>query len=388
MNILKVEWKKVNKFFKKGFVAVSCATFLGVGIGAGYVIAQNYISTYEKNNFSFDKDAKNNDMSTQAINYQASGIAKVFEQVSNSVVNISTLTSSRGIFSSVGSGSGSGIIYKIDNDDVYIITNNHVIENATTVTISVTGKEQISAKFIGSDPSSDIAIIATSKKLMEDAGITDIKPAKFADSDQIKVGDFVFPIGNALGRGKTITQGIISAQNKQINVDGTQLTVLQTDAAINPGNSGGALINYNGEVVGINTAKLSSYAIEGIGYAIPSNIALKVANNIIQNGSTQKPYLGIQGQTITPEIKEVFNLFTDGVLIVDVEEGGSAEKAGLIPTDIITQFDGKEIKTLEDLSKAIQEVKNDVVNVTVIRNGFQEINIEVKLTNNKKFMNN
>lgn len=373
--------RKVRKACIRTLTTASCFVFLGLGIGSGYILAKNTVAKYEQNNFKFD--ISNQNLTPTEISLTSNGISDIFKEVGDSVVNISTITSSRNIFT--GTGSGSGIIYKIDGDTVYIITNNHVIENASTMTISVTGKEQIPVKLIGADPSSDIAVIAASQKAMQQSGIQNVTVAKFADSDQVKVGEFVFPIGNALGRGKTITQGIISAQNKQINIDGKEFTVLQTDAAINPGNSGGALINSKGEVVGVNTAKLSSSAIEGIGYAIPTNKALEVANDIIENGSVQKPYLGIQAETITEEIKSIFNLKTGGVLIIDVEEGSTAYNAGLVPTDIITSFNGEKIETLANLSNAIKNIKiNDVVKVDIIRNGFQEMTIEVTFmpTNN------
>lgn len=373
----KAKLKKVSLRF---LTTASCFAFLGAGIGAGGIIAKNVLIKYEKDNFKFDTESTGS--VKQDIQLTSNDIATVFEEVGDSVVNISALVAQRNMFS--GTTSGSGIIYKIDGDTVYIITNNHVIENTATITISITGEEQVQASLVGADPSSDLAVLKTSKKALEQAGIKNVTVAKFADSDQVKVGEFVFPIGNALGRGKTITQGIISAQNKEINIDGKKLTVLQTDAAINPGNSGGALINSSGAVVGINTAKLSSSAIEGIGYAIPTNIAIKVVEDIIQNGSVQKPYLGVQGETITQEIKTIFNLGTDGVLITNVEQGSNADIAGIIPTDIIVSFDGKKIRTLEELSDAIKSVQgNQNVEVGIVRNGYQEMTIDVMLTQKK-----
>ncbi len=420
----KAKLKKVSLRF---LTTASCFAFLGAGIGAGGIIAKNVLIKYEKDNFKFDTESTGG--IKQDIQLTSNDIAAVFEEVGDSVVNISALVAQRNMFSGttsgsgiiykiegdtvyiitnnhvientatitisitgeeqvqaslVGADSGSGIIYKIEGDTVYIITNNHVIENTATITISITGEEQVQASLVGADPSSDLAVLKTSKKALEQAGIKNVTVAKFADSDQVKVGEFVFPIGNALGRGKTITQGIISAQNKEINIDGKKLTVLQTDAAINPGNSGGALINSSGEVVGINTAKLSSSAIEGIGYAIPTNIAIKVVEDIIQNGSVQKPYLGVQGETITPEIKMIFNLNTDGVIITNVEQGSNADIAGIIPTDIIVSFDGKKIRTLEELSDAIKSVQgNKNVKVGIVRNGYQEMTIDVMLTQKK-----
>lgn len=373
--------KKLLKSTSKIVTASLCFGFLGIGIGAGKVIGENYINNYEKSNFKFNKiDAE--PVSANGISLTSNNISSIFEEVGDSVVNISTTSVGRNIFNQPlqSSGSGSGIIYKIQKDLVYIVTNNHVIENAGNIVISVTGKEQIPAKLVGSDQSSDLAVLSVNKKTMEDAGIKNLTLAKFSDSEKVKVGEFVFPIGNALGRGKTITQGIISAQNKEINIDGIKLTVLQTDAAINPGNSGGALINSSGEVVGINTAKLSSSAIEGIGYAIPSNIALKVVEDIIENGSVQKPYFGIIGKTITEEDKMIYNLKKGGVFVTEVEEGSNADKSGLIASDIITEFNGKPINSLDDLSNAIKNTKqNETIAFKIIRYGYKEMDLNVTL---------
>ncbi|MFI3230859.1 MAG: trypsin-like peptidase domain-containing protein, partial [bacterium] len=256
--------------------------------------------------------------------------------------------------------------------------NNHVIEDAQYVTISVTGEEQISGRLVGTDATSDLAVFSVSKQEMIDAGIETISVAKFANSDEVEVGDFVYPIGNALGEGKTMTQGMISANNKQINIDGNDLTVLQTDAAINPGNSGGALIDSAGLVVGINTAKLASSQIEGIGYAIPSNIATEISDQIIENGYVQRPYFGVAAKTITQSVKEIYGIQYDGVLVSEVEKGSNAEKAGLVPTDIIISFNGSDIKTAEDLSNAIKSAKlNETFDFEVIRNNSEKLDLTV-----------
>ena len=257
----KAKTKKVAKSILKTGAVASCFLCLGVGVGSGIIISENFISKQEQSSFKFDVDLKDASLKENII-LTSNSASSIFKEVGDSVVNISTKASS-GFFTQElqDLGSGSGIIYKVDGDKVYILTNNHVIEGASYVTISVTGQEQVEASLVGTDPSSDLAVLSVSKQAMTKAGIENITVAKFADSDTVEVGDFVFPIGNALGRGKTMTQGMISAQNKKINIDGKNLTVIQTDAAINPGNSGGALMNTEGEVVGINTAKLSSSAI-------------------------------------------------------------------------------------------------------------------------------
>ena len=374
--------KKVTKVFLKSGAVASCCVFLGVGVGAGAIISKNVISKQEQSSFKFQVPEITEASSKENIMLTSASASSIFKEVGDSVVNISTKAAS-GFFSSQlqDLGSGSGIIYKVDGDKVYIITNNHVIEGAQYVTISVTGEEQIEANFVGTDPSRDLALVSLSKQDMNKAGIENITVAEFADSDTVEVGDFVFPIGNALGRGKTMTQGMISAQNKQINIDGKNLTVLQTDAAINPGNSGGALMNTDGQVVGINTAKLSSSAIEGIGYAIPSNIAIDIVDQIINNGYVERPYFGIMGKTITENVKYIYGLNTDGVIVVEVEEDSNAQRAGLQAGDIIVSFNGQTIKSVDDLSVAINNCKaNDTVSFDIIRNGAQKMTLNVTLT--------
>ena len=374
--------KKAAKVILKSGAVASCCLFLGVGIGAGAIVSKNVISKREQSNFKFNVSDVSQASLEENVILTSNSASSIFKEVGDSVVNISTKVSGGFFYSELQDlGSGSGIIYKVDGDKVYILTNNHVIEGASYVTISVTGNEQVEANLVGTDPSSDLAVLSVSKKDMNNAGIKDITVAKFANSDNVEVGDFVFPIGNALGRGKTMTQGMISAQNKQINIDGKNLTVIQTDAAINPGNSGGALMNSDGEVVGINTAKLSSSAIEGIGYAIPSNIAIDIADQIINNGYVERPYFGIMGKTITENTKRIYNLNTSGVIVVEVEEDSNAERSGLKAGDIITDFNGQKIETLDDLSGAINKCKpNDTVSFNIIRNGREEMALNVTLT--------
>ena len=372
--------KTLKKLGKVSIIILSCAS-LGFGAGLGINLSKDLVNKYEQSNFSFNI-AQSTEENGNLLLTSTNSLVDIIKNSSQSVVNITTTSVSRGFFNQVyeNSGSGSGIIYKIEDEKVYIITNNHVVEDATTVSVSITGQEQVAASLVGQDANSDLALIYVNLTDFYDAGISEVVTATFGNSDKVEVGEYVFPIGNALGEGKTVTQGIISAQNKEIVIDGNSLTVIQTDAAINPGNSGGALINTDGEVIGINTAKLSSSAIEGIGYAIPINTAVEVAESIIKNGSNEKPIFGIMGFTLTEEIKRTYNIKVSGVFITEVESGSSAEKAGVKATDIITNFNGLEIKTIDDLSEALGKCKSgDTVKVIVIRSGVQELELSVSL---------
>ena len=317
-------------------------------------------------------------------------VSEIVKKVSSAVVSINLSVSVPDFFNRMTEqpGAGSGIIFSEDDEKVYIATNNHVIQNADKVSIYIDDDTQINANFVGSDPQSDLAVISVNKPELMEAGL-DYKLAEFGDSSLLQVGDNVVAIGNAMGEGKTATSGIISAINKQISIDGKTLDVIQTDAAINPGNSGGALANNKGEVIGINTAKLTSSNVEGMGYSIPSNIAKTILNDLMENGSAKKPYLGIHGISITEEMKDMYNLPSLGVYIEDVTEGGSAQKAGLEPSDIIIGFNDTKITNIDELSAAIAASNvGDTVTVYIYRRGTRPMQIEAVLGNlnpNAKF---
>lgn len=392
-----IKKRKFPKKFKK-IVAVACCVtiFAGVSssaVGFGYRVTDEILSRQELSNFSFEDIYTNTDDTsvgnTQSVATSSSDIAALFKQVKDSVVNISITSQQMNFFYQTyeTTGSGSGIIYKKDNEKVYIVTNNHVIEGASKVSISITGKETVNATLVGSDAQSDLAVISVLLSDLKAAGISEIKVAEFAKTDNVEIGEYVLAIGNALGEGKTVTRGIISASNKEINIDGKKLTVLQTDAAINPGNSGGALVNSQGKVIGINTAKLSSSAIEGIGYAIPSATALTIIDQLMTTGSVERPYFGIIGTTITDSFKQMYNINFDGVFVTEVEEGYAASEAGLQATDIIVGFNSKQIKSVEELSDAIKTCSiGQNVTIDIIRNGVTKMSLNAKITSaNKNF---
>jgi serine protease Do len=243
---------------------------------------------------------------------------------------------------------GSGFI--IDKDGT-VITNNHVIANAEDIIVRV-GDKEYKAKVIGSDPYADIAVIKISSK-------DTFKPVNFGDSDKARVGDWVVAIGNPFGLGGTVTSGIISARNRDINLTRYD-DFIQTDASINQGNSGGPLFNLNGDVVGINTAIIApgQAGSIGIGFAIPANAAKNVIDQLIKYGETRRGWLGVRIQEVTKEIADVENLKkVKGALVASVGEKSPADKAGIKPGDIILEFDGKEIDTMRTLPKVVANTK-------------------------------
>ena len=254
---------------------------------------------------------------------------------------------------------GSGFI--IDEKGI-VITNNHVIQNAEDILVRVNGDEEYKAIIIGKDPLSDIAVlqIEADEKFI---------PVKFGDSDKSRIGDWVIAIGNPFGLGGTVTSGIISARNRSIGLARYE-DFIQTDASINQGNSGGPLFNMNGDVIGINTAILGQSGSIGIGFAIPSNSAVKVINQLIEFGETKRGWLGVRIQIVTKEIAEAEELDKPrGALIVSVADGSPSDKGGIIAGDIILEFDGKLINEMKELPLIVAQTEvGKTVNVKVWRN--------------------
>ena len=254
---------------------------------------------------------------------------------------------------------GSGFI--IDKKGI-VITNNHVIQDAEDIIVKVNGKKEFKAKVLGSDPLSDIAVI----QIISNEVFT---PVKFGDSDKARIGDWVIAIGNPFGLGGTVTTGIISARNREIGLSRYE-DYIQTDASINVGNSGGPLFDLNGNVIGINTAILGQAGSIGIGFAIPSNSATKVIDQLLEFGETKRGWLGIRIQDVTEEIAEIEGLDDlKGALVASVGENSPARKAGIKPGDIILEFDGQEVDTMSTLPKIVARAKvGKIVTVKIWRN--------------------
>ncbi len=257
---------------------------------------------------------------------------------------------------------GSGVI--VDARKGYIITNNHVIANADTIFVTLNDKRKLKAKLIGTDPETDVAIL----KVKPD----NLTAIPLANSTALRVGDFVVAVGNPFGLGQTVTSGIISALGRTgLGIEGYE-NFIQTDASINPGNSGGALINLNGELIGVNTAIVGpSGGNIGIGFAIPINMAEQVMQQLIQHGSVKRGLLGVQAQDITPELAEALGLdTTEGTVISAVTEGGSAQQAGIKPGDVIIRIDGKPVISSAKLRNTIGLKRvGESVDIELIRDG-------------------
>ena len=254
---------------------------------------------------------------------------------------------------------GSGFIIDMNGT---VVTNNHVIQGAEDIFVTVNGEKEYQAEIVGSDPLSDIAVL---KIKSEDK----FSPVKFGNSDTARVGDWVIAIGNPFGLGGTVTSGIISARNRSIGLSRYE-DYIQTDASINSGNSGGPLFDMNGDVIGINTAILGQSGSIGIGFSIPSNSAKKVIEQLIKFGETKRGWLGVRIQNVTEEIAEVENLGEPrGALVASVAEGSPSERGGIKSGDIILEFNGKKINEMKELPKIVAETEvGTIVDVKVWRN--------------------
>ncbi len=274
-------------------------------------------------------------------------------------------------------GAGSGVIITPDG---YIVTNNHVIEGASEIEVTLNNNQTYKAQLIGSDPRADIALIKIDAK--------ELKYLPFGNSNDVKLGEWVLAVGNPFNLTSTVTAGIISAKARDLGItDGTPQSFIQSDAAINPGNSGGALVNINGELIGINTAissQTGSYV--GYGFAVPSNNARKIVEDILEFGNVQQGILGIRGQDVNAAISSRLDLsVSQGVVVSEVDGGSGAALAGIKPNDVIRQIDNIEVRRMADLTGYIGSKRpGDVVKVKILRKG-DERDLNVKITKYETF---
>ncbi|WP_036689407.1 S1C family serine protease [Paucisalibacillus globulus] len=305
-------------------------------------------------------------VNVQQVSTSTASLADIIEQSSKAIVGITNIqiggsNSYPGFYQNQGassqeveSGTGSGVVYKVTDDAMYIVTNNHVIEDATKIQVSLYNEEVMTAELVGTDSLSDIAVLKVN-------GNYDITPLSFGDSDNLRAGDEVIAIGNPLGLDfyGTVTQGIISAVNRNIAVSTSagiwEMDVIQTDAAINPGNSGGALINTYGELIGINSMKIADDDVEGLGFAIPSNKVENIIEELTENGQVVRPYLGLSMANLSevPQFNpnQITDNHSEGVIITDIDETGPSARAGLISGDVIVSINGEKVTDADDLRK-------------------------------------
>ena len=336
-----------------------------VGFGAGY--AGSHLSN------NTDITIKQETQKAKSGTIQVTDVSDIVEKCKDSVVEITTesVSSGNSIFGQyVSQGAGSGVII---SEDGYIVTNNHVVNNATSLKVTTTDGTEFDAKIIGTDSQTDLAIIKINAQKLQ--------AATLGDSDTLQVGDPAIAIGNPLGElGGTVTTGIISATDRQITIDNETMTLLQTDAAINPGNSGGGLFNSDGNLIGIVNAKESSTGIEGLGFAIPITPAKDVITELMQNGSvTSRPALNVSLYDYTSNNQAQNSKYKYGCYIVQIVRNGAADKAGLKQNDRIISFDGQDIHSTSDVKAILKKHKiGDTLKIVVERNS-KKVEVEITL---------
>lgn len=326
----------------------------------GYAAA-GYASRPADNTTTITEDSSGNRVyTTNSSDIVALDVSQVVPKIAPSVVEITTeiVTNGNSIFQQyIAQGAGSGVIL---SEDGYIVTNNHVIEGASNITVKLMTGEEYTATLIGTDSATDVAILK-----IDANGLT---PAKVGNSDEIQVGEVTIAIGNPLGSlGGTVTTGIISAVGREITISGETMTLLQTDAAINSGNSGGGLFNADGELIGIVNAKTAASGIEGLGFAIPISDVVPVIEDLEANGKvTSRPMINASLTDITAESG---TSMTPGVYVVQVVEGGAAANAGLLYGDRIVSVDGQDVSTTAEVKKILREhAIGDIIEMVIERN--------------------
>lgn len=361
--------RKPEKSSRK-FIALVLALGLGLGTIFGYGIDNFLPSPGSDVNNVYAAAVDNTKI---VYSGTVSPVVPIAEKVSPSIVAISLKTRTRDFFGRIfeGQGTGSGII--IDKQG-HIVTNNHVVEGADDIIVILHDGKELEATLIGRDSQTDLAVI----KVDSD----NLTVAELGDSSALKVGELAVAIGSPMGTeyAGSVTAGIISGLNRTVSIGDDSIKLIQTDAAINPGNSGGALVNSEGKVIGINTIKFAETRVEGMGFAIPINEAKPIIEDLINNKKVLRPFLGIQGITISKEEAEQFQL-PQGVGVRVVIPGSGAEAAGVRRGDIITKIDDKKVLTIEDLIAEIQKHKvGDTVKIEVYNQANEYKTLTVKLT--------
>lgn len=372
------------------FGAVGGVTMQGTSYLTGKLLGKNTKSTV-----GTTKTVSNAKLTTSTSTV-TSDVSDIVENTLPSIVSITNMSVQEvqnffgGISQQESESAGSGIIISQNDSELLVVTNNHVVEGSDTLTVTFNDGNSVEAQIKGTDSARDLAVVAVPLDKISDDTMNAIKVATLGDSDSLKVGEPAIAIGNALGYGQSVTTGIVSATGRTI--DGFDGEYIQTDAAINPGNSGGALLNANGEVIGINSAKINSSAVEGMGFAIPISDASDVIQNLMnkETGSKvsdeERGYLGIKGYDVSEEGAQMYNMPT-GVYVKEVMSGGGAEKAGLTKGSIITGFEGSSISGMSSLQEQLQYYKaGEEVTLTVQipdKNGeYTEKDIKVTLGKN------
>lgn len=383
------------------FGAVGGVTMQGTSYLTGKLLGKNTKSTV-----GTTKTVSNAKLTTSTSTV-TSDVSDIVENTLPSIVSITNMSVQEvqnffgGISQQESESAGSGIIISQNDSELLVVTNNHVVEGSDTLTVTFNDGNSVEAQIKGTDSARDLAVVAVPLDKISDDTMNAIKVATLGDSDSLKVGEPAIAIGNALGYGQSVTTGIVSAKNRKIDSSGQVesgdstdnssslnkgVNLIQTDAAINPGNSGGALLNMDGEVVGINSSKLASTEVEGMGYSIAISDVADSLENMMNAKARDKVdnhgILGITGSTVSDEAAQIYGI-PQGVFVSQVTEDGPADKAGITKNMVITEFDGKTITSIDQLVELLQyyepKEKIDVVVAVQDGNEYKEKTVTVKL---------
>lgn len=414
--------KTGSGYFKKALICVSLGLFFGVCAGLGFYAVEtatgmfDNVSTVENTGNAASENVSNDiketsEVISESVSYDIDGsdiqktqtvttvvadVSDVVDAVMPAVVSISnTYTEKMSYFGQVmtseAEASGSGIIVGKNDTELLIATNYHVIADADLLKVQFVENSEVEASVKGMDADMDLAVIAVSLDSIKESTLSQIAIATLGDSNDLKVGEPAIAIGNSLGYGQSVTTGVISALNRDMELsDGSTGTFIQTDAAINPGNSGGALLNIKGEVIGINSNKIGGSVIEGMGYAIPISAASPIIAELMLKETKNKVaedergFLGISGISVTSEVSSAYGM-PEGVYIAQVYEGTAADAAGLVKGDIITEFDGEKVSSMDELQTILEYyAKGDTVEITVMsigNGGYRSKTVSITLGN-------
>lgn len=392
-------------FWKKtAAVAMAGVLFGGCAAGSFYIVDRTVGITSGLNKEATVETGNSNVMSTtdgvmkQTVTTVVTDVTSVVDKVMPASVSITNSFTATGqsffgaTYEVPQEASGSGIIIGKNDTELLIVTNNHVVNNADSLQVKFINGNIVEAQFKGNAPTMDLAVISIRLEDLSQDTLNSITIAEMGDSAMLSIGEPAIAIGNSLGYGQSVTTGVISALDRELIVEGEKVgtTLIQTDAAINPGNSGGALVNMNGEVIGINSNKIGGTVVEGMGYAIPISAAKPILENLMSIETREKVsdeargYLGITGANITTEVAEVYDGMPKGVYIVTVADGSGAQKAGLKKGNIITKVEGISVGKIEELNEKLSYYEaGDTIMLTVAvgsPEGYQEQEVEVTLS--------
>ena len=408
------EKKKRGGFLKKALLSITLGLIFGLFAGTGFyavntifdmlkggentaVLETQENAVTEPSNTDGMDNNLTNPLTTESIHQNITDVSGVVEKAMPTLVSITNLSTQemRDFWGRTGrienESSGSGIIVGQNEAELLVVTNNHVISDAQTLTVQFIDSSIAEAQLKGSNSSVDLAVIAVPLSSISEQTKAMIAVANLGDSNSLRVGEAVIAIGNSLGYGQSVTTGVVSALNREVTVDNITNELIQTDAAINPGNSGGALLNVKGELIGINSIKFAASEVEGMGYAIPISSAKPIIDELMNRatkvrvGENDSSYLGVSslirlsGLSVTKQISEAYNMPV-GFYINEVYQGSAADNAGIKRGDIITAFDGEKVTSQEDLTDLMQYYAAGTTVVVTVQSGVGGIYQEREVT--------